>query len=189
MDRRIIRTKKAIKDAFFTLITKKEIEHISIKDIADEANISRKTFYYYYEGIWSVIDECWNDFLENLEETLRDISFKGDMTVFSNITYKISDIISKDVELYKAIFKVQSVSIINENITASLKEKFMDYFYKDISKYPRDYDLSMEFIFSGMIRAYKQWLFKENREPIEEFTEKVNMLIFKGMEGFVSNTK
>lgn len=51
IDRRVIKTKRAIKEAFAKLLTQKDINDITISDIAAEANINRKTFYNYYGGI------------------------------------------------------------------------------------------------------------------------------------------
>ena len=57
MDKRILKTKRAIKNAYAELLSYKNINDITIKDIADGANISRKTFYFYYQGIWEIDEE------------------------------------------------------------------------------------------------------------------------------------
>lgn len=49
-DRRVIKTKKAIHMAFVKLLSQKSVNEITVKDIADEADINRKTFYNYYSG-------------------------------------------------------------------------------------------------------------------------------------------
>ena len=46
-DLRVIKTKKAIRNAFAELLSEKDIQKITIKDIADTAVINRKTFYNY----------------------------------------------------------------------------------------------------------------------------------------------
>ena len=45
MDRRVIRTKKAIRNAFAQLLSVKKLEDITVKDIAELADINGKTFY------------------------------------------------------------------------------------------------------------------------------------------------
>ena len=42
-DRRVIKTKRAIRNAFAELLSHKDINDITIKDIADTADINRKT--------------------------------------------------------------------------------------------------------------------------------------------------
>lgn len=43
-NRRVMKTHKAIHKAFAVLLTQKDINEITIKDIADTADINRKTF-------------------------------------------------------------------------------------------------------------------------------------------------
>ena len=56
-DRRVIKTKRAIKSAFAKLLSEKDINDITISDIAAVADINRKTFYNYYSGVHEVVDE------------------------------------------------------------------------------------------------------------------------------------
>ena len=60
--RKVAETKKQIKQAFFDLYATKKIEHISIKEITDNAHLNRGTFYVYYRDIYDLLerteDEC-----------------------------------------------------------------------------------------------------------------------------------
>ena len=49
-DRRVLKTKRAIYNAFVELLSEKEINHITITDISKKADINRKTFYNYYSN-------------------------------------------------------------------------------------------------------------------------------------------
>lgn len=44
-------TKKAIRDAFIELLETKQLKQITVKDIVEECQINRNTFYYHYEDI------------------------------------------------------------------------------------------------------------------------------------------
>ena len=57
LDRRQIKTKKAIISAFLRLMETKDISHITITELANEANIDRKTFYLHYKSIQAVYDD------------------------------------------------------------------------------------------------------------------------------------
>ena len=57
LDRRQIKTKKAIVSAFLRLMETKDISRITITELANEANIDRKTFYLHYRSIQAVYDD------------------------------------------------------------------------------------------------------------------------------------
>lgn len=47
-------TKACLREAFWTLYTKKPIEKISIKEITDLAGYNRGTFYLYYKDVYDL---------------------------------------------------------------------------------------------------------------------------------------
>ena len=77
IDRRVVKTKKAIKNAFAQLLTEKEINDITISDIAEYADVNRKTFYNYYAGVYAVVDEIENDIVERFSALLADTDIES----------------------------------------------------------------------------------------------------------------
>ena len=75
LDRRVIKTKKAIRNAFAKLISEKDINKITIKDIADTADINRKTFYNYYSGVYEIIEEIEKELVGEFEDLLSGNDF------------------------------------------------------------------------------------------------------------------
>ena len=55
MDRRVKYTKKVIKDTFLSLLEKKNISNISVKELCEMADINRGTFYRYYIDIYDLL--------------------------------------------------------------------------------------------------------------------------------------
>jgi AcrR family transcriptional regulator len=71
-DRRVLRTREAIRDAMIDLIEERGFEAISIKDIADRANINRGTFYLHFHDKYDLLDQTEKEIIENLREILKD---------------------------------------------------------------------------------------------------------------------
>lgn len=53
----MIKTKIKIQDAFVKLLYEKPFDKITIKDITDECEMNRNTFYYHYEDIHSLVED------------------------------------------------------------------------------------------------------------------------------------
>lgn len=72
-DRRVRKTKRALRECLAELLTKKSIQKITVKELTDEADIHRSTFYANYTDIYdlynqiedAVIKEINNIFIKN----------------------------------------------------------------------------------------------------------------------------
>ena len=56
-DRRTARTRKAIIDAFIALLTEKELNKVTVQEIADRADINRATFYKHYLDVYDLYEK------------------------------------------------------------------------------------------------------------------------------------
>mgnify|MGYP003297523651 CR=1 FL=1 len=70
MDRRIIKTKESLKNAFFTLKKEKTIEKISVKELCELADINKSTFYIHYTDIHDLSRQLCR---EAVREIIRSI--------------------------------------------------------------------------------------------------------------------
>ena len=65
-------TKKAIVASFLKLCAKKQPDKITVRDIVDDCEINRNTFYYYFQDIYALIDEVFGilcaDFVASCQE-------------------------------------------------------------------------------------------------------------------------
>ncbi len=52
-------TKKAIMDSFIRILSEKPLDKISVKDIIEDCELNRSTFYYYYEDIYSLLEDLF----------------------------------------------------------------------------------------------------------------------------------
>lgn len=76
MDRRVVRTRRALQHAFMSLIVEKGYDRTSIQDVCDAANVGRSTFYLHYDSK----DELKRAGLEHLRRELVEASAKAQMS-------------------------------------------------------------------------------------------------------------
>ena len=72
-DRRVQKTRQAIQNAFVELITEKNYPEITVKEIADRANVNRKTFYNHYADINALVAELETAIVRAFDEAMLAI--------------------------------------------------------------------------------------------------------------------
>jgi hypothetical protein len=65
-ERKITPAMKALQDAVVILLDKKEISDIEVKELCEKSNVSRNTFYCYYDYVAEVSAERWRQLLREL---------------------------------------------------------------------------------------------------------------------------
>ena len=56
IDRRILKSQKAIQNAFLEMLLKDGFDMITIKELTEKADISRKTFYLHYVDKYDLLN-------------------------------------------------------------------------------------------------------------------------------------
>lgn len=86
MDKRTQKTKNCILQALFKLLEKKSLDDITITELAETANINRKTFYAHYNSVQDVIEETGNEIADNLLTLCKEMS--NDYSIWKSLTMK-----------------------------------------------------------------------------------------------------
>ncbi len=185
-DRRILKTKKAIRNAYAELISTKNINDITIKDIAETADISRKTFYYYYEGIWAIEEEIENELTLMLDNAIQGMDLHSVMQDPYVIFEDINNIINMDLDFFS--------SLIINNKNSSLIAKFVDvlesYLEKSLkSQTQLDSDtisIISKYCISGMLAIYQTWFLSDRKQSIEQLSKNLSVIMFDGLNGIIN---
>lgn len=70
-DRRIARTRAALRDALMTLIVEKGFETITIQEIVDRANVNRATFYLHFKDKDELLYQSMAEVYDQLVSTMK----------------------------------------------------------------------------------------------------------------------
>lgn len=70
MDLREKKTKRSIKNAFLQLRARKPLERITIKELAELAEISKATFYLHYKDIYDLSNQLQNEVIQNILDSV-----------------------------------------------------------------------------------------------------------------------
>lgn len=185
-DRRVIKTKRAVKNALMYLLNDRDINDITISDIAAQADINRKTFYNYYSGVHEVIDEMENDIISHVDEALTDIDFIDNLENPYLIFEKLTSVISTDMDTFGYLLGMNTNVGLLSKIVELLKAKVKSVVLPVVELDPLRLNLMLEFMISGMVAVYKRWFNSDRSASIDEISRQMNILAFKGLNGYLN---
>lgn len=185
LDRRVVKTKKAIRNAFAKLISEKDINKITIKDIADTADINRKTFYNYYSGVYEIIEEIEKEIVGEFEDLLGGIDLKTTLrdpsVLFSRLTEKLND----NLEFYGYLMKASSGRNLFVNKDGKLDRCVRNAFASQMDIDEQTIAVMTDFILSGMLVVYHRWFNSDRSADIDSVSQTLGKLCCEGIAGIV----
>lgn len=130
MDRRVKKTRKAIKSAFLKLAQNSDINKIKVSELAELADINRKTFYLHYVDIFAVQEEIQEEFIKHTDFLANQISlvaYNDNVKGFIITLFDSLEIASEefkeilDTKLYASIINAAKVEFKNLLIAEYIK--------------------------------------------------------------------
>lgn len=180
MDKRIVKTKNNISNALLKLIEMKSAREITVKEIAELAEIERKTFYLHY----NCIEDVYKDIENNINEQLI-----AEANKYIKSNYKITDIfnnlnkvIMNNIVFFKSVSKNDSYSFLLhsfENILSNIIYKIARENYNIKSNNLKFYT---DFYAAGIVKLYTSWLKDETNLTLDELTIIVTRACFLSVD-------
>lgn len=177
---KITPAQSAIENALLKLLDEKELHQISVKEICQQANVARSTFYAYY----NVTDDCLqiieNRFLHEIMEKTTALNTSNEMGKLdlSFFDETIEYIKSNRNKLYLFLLKRYNFRFVSRWKDA-IKYHMYQQMPAGISN--RNKELTLEIIASGTIGAYQYWL----KNPEEIDISYVKKLLLKTLEVYI----
>ena len=185
VDPRTKRTKHAIRNALAGLLAERDLNAITIRDVAARAEINRKTFYNYYGGIHQVLDEIENEVVAMAETVFADLDLKRDMENPYAIFQKITAVINTDMDFYGHLLSMTENAGLSAKLTALLKEKAREALAPQLKLESGTVNVILDYSLSGLIGVYQNWFNSDRRGSIEEISRTVSDLFFRGFNAFL----
>ena len=178
-DRRVKRTKKALRDALFELLESKAINQVTVTELTTLADVNRATFYFYYTDLNDMVNQIQNEtyqtFMSVLSESMPDVVTIEGFAEYANrllIFCKEHETLCKFIinndannQLYK---KMQTLML--KNISAST-DIFSD---NNPAKY------STSYVLSGVTGILTEWINDGMAIPTEELAIYIASVYFNG---------
>ncbi|MBQ1994320.1 MAG: TetR/AcrR family transcriptional regulator [Lachnospiraceae bacterium] len=182
-DRRIRRTKNAIKNGLLSLLKTKPINQITVRELCDLVDINRGTFYLHYADIYYLLETLENELYNELEKCFSNHPNPNE--VINNPHPLLSEIFScfsMNFELTSILLGPHGDPAFVEKLKKLLKKncearwKFL--FPAAIADY---YAYFSSFVTEGYFGLIKHWIQSGMKETPKELVLISENIIFNGI--------
>ena len=175
-------TQRLIADALRRLMQDKELDKITVQEIADEANVNKKTFYYHFHGITDLV--CWM-YTYELDQAIHTAVIQPDNWV--DMVQRFANRIRKDREHITKIYYSSSGGALRQAVIRTFDRATEKYLRAIIAQYEKDYGttlalspIQIEYIVGyhamALYGTLEKWFLRGMQDPVEEFLGLVQMM-------------
>lgn len=173
-NRRILYTKRIIKESLIDLLQHKKIHEVTVTDICKKSDINRGTFYTHYKDAYdllkSIEDELFNQISEYIEETPVE-DYKDVLLL------KALELIEENKELCKILFSKQMENNIMDRIIYVASKAEIDKVVKGSKVDAVFLDYFIKYAVGGVVSVVQTWLENDLNESPQEIVNIINDII------------
>lgn len=157
-DRRIRRTKKALKNSLMTLLKEKPMSKITVRELTELADINRGTFYLHYTDIFDLYCSIKDNFLKD---------FVAAVPPATDTLYTYYFNLFKFLEDYTEMLYIlnQDAAFTDQIITVLKKQYLENWMQRFSNSNQKHYEYFFCFAAEGSIGIIKRWCQEEKKEP------------------------
>jgi AcrR family transcriptional regulator len=187
VDRRITRTKLAIRNAMVSLIEEKGFDDLSVSEIAIQANINRGTFYSHYRDKYDLLEQTVAEILQDIEKIFLKAKALNVADFMHRdqplpITVEIFDYLKENEAIMRVVFglggDIAFQVRLRKVVENTLKLGFLAGLDEEDFQVPREYLIS--YILHAHFGVIQSWLANGCKESPIKMAHILSRLSFDG---------
>lgn len=183
LDRRVVRTRRLLRDALMFLILEKGYDAVTVQDITDQANLGRATFYLHYQDkedlLSRSLEEIYDDLVLRLQHLSREQLLLGEEAP-SLIAFRHA---AENQDLYLVLLRGQGAHLISRRIQQYIADVVVQNFLHLLADRPQpvSLDLIANHVAGSLIAMITWWLENEMPHSPEYMSRIFSKLIMPGV--------
>ena len=174
-DRRILKTKRALRESLLYLLREQPIQKISVSRLCEKSDINRSTFYTYYSSPMDLLESIEDEILETLEEDM--LQFERENSI-SQLMNSIIFYISEHKQLVRLLFSDHGDPGFQNKLLYATQRLMMPMWQNRRPDYKMESLSSLHiYIVSGCMAVIREWItngFQESEEEISSMLERLS---------------
>jgi len=172
-DRRVKYTKMVLKESFIKLLGEKDISKITIKEICDDADINRATFYAHYADQYDLMRKIEDELCDNIDSYLT--GYTTHQTGFNLIRAleKIFEYIKENAELCRLLLSERGDLNFQKRVMELIYDLHIDELTSGGRILKEDAEYIHSFTITGCIGVIQRWLNDDMKKSAADMAEMV----------------
>ena len=167
-DKRVLKTKKAIKAAHLSIMEEKDISDITISELTRKAGINRRTFYTHYRSISDIIDEIESDMVALLSEVVQKIDVIDIRKSAYNVFIELNEMVAVEFDYYFSRVRMDMRGVFMTRLKGIASE-LADKLLSENSNLSRETaEMISEYIVGGFFNVFVEWRTSGGNIPVEQ---------------------
>lgn len=172
-DRRVRYTKRVLKESFINLLEKKNISKISVKEICENADINRTTFYNHYSDQYDLMRKLEDELIENIGIYLaKYIQNETDIALIEMVE-KIFEYVKENAKLCKILLSEEGNLDFQKRIIMLIYDKNISNLINRNIFSKEDINYVYSFIITGCIGVIQKWLEDNMKKSTHSMAEMI----------------
>ncbi|WP_394522680.1 TetR/AcrR family transcriptional regulator [Lacrimispora sp. JR3] len=175
-DRRSLKTKRAIRNAFLELLKHKNLNRISVVELSKLADLGRGTFYLHYKDVYELMEQLERELIEDLFR-LYDESQLCDNSM--NVM-KLAETITQYMDSNRETFLVLARKENGGRTLEKIKDFFILKILSDSDKMVTELDRGEAvFLVAGVFGILESWMRDGMKTPPKSISKLLHYVLVK----------
>ena len=179
VDRRVRKTKAQLRAGLARLMQKKSIKEITVKELVEEVDINRSTFYLHYTDIYQMLESIEGELMDEISHLIDDYALEPIYNKESSYPFieQIFTILDNNKDICIALLGKNGDMAFVNRIEGLIAETVFQRLSSRMPKDNRDIEYAYAFCLNGCVGMIKAWLSSDNQESTQHMAELTHKLI------------
>lgn len=173
IDRRVKYTRMVLKESFIDLLEKKDISQITVKEICENADINRATFYAHYNDQYDLLAKIEDEFLENIRDYLDELEQNNNKVNPVLLAEKIFEYIKENAKLCKLLLSERGGLNFQKRVMMLVYDTIINELTSNSRITKEDAEYVYSFTITGCVGIVQKWLDEDMKKSARFMAEMV----------------
>ena len=153
-DLRFVKNREALRRAYIDLVKEKGSGTITVKELAQRANVNRMTFYSHYD----TVDDILSEYVDGMTEAILSASAEQGVIGAEALLKAATELMRQELDFFRLVAKSSGFEPFRNSFRAAFRRIFEEELQRTTKLGGMQLTISADMVASAVTYAYLDWL-------------------------------